>query len=76
MNGAVETVNGESQQVFELLGRREEDERVPSAVRKRLRRAATVEPQAADEVHAIEPSVEAAGAINKALAELQRQGLA
>jgi hypothetical protein len=59
LNGAVQTVNGEFQQVFELLGRREEGERVPRPVRDRLRNGATVELREAGELDAIEPSAEA-----------------
>lgn len=59
VNASVQTVNGEFQQVFELLGRREEGERVPSAVRERLGAAATVERREAGEVDAIEPPAEA-----------------
>jgi len=64
LNGAVSSVNGEFQQVFELLGRREEGERVPSPVRARLRSAATVERREAGEVDAIEPSAEAEGPVD------------
>lgn len=59
VNGAVKSVNGEFQQVYELLGRREERERVPSAVRARLKEAATVERRVAGKVDAVEPFAEA-----------------
>jgi hypothetical protein len=61
---AVQKVNGEFQQVFEMLGRREESEAVPAAVRERLTSAATVERREADKLAAIKPSTDSEGAIN------------
>ncbi|MCA1572602.1 MAG: hypothetical protein LC798_20350, partial [Chloroflexi bacterium] len=61
---AVQKVNGEFQQVFEMLGRREESEAVPAAVRKRLTSAATVERREADKLAAIKPPTESEDAIN------------
>lgn len=64
VNGAVQTVNGEFQQVFKLLGRREEGERVPRPVRERLKRAAMVERREAGELDAIEPFAESEDAVD------------
>jgi hypothetical protein len=64
VNAAVQTVNGEFQQAFQLLGRREEGERVPSAVRARLSRAATVERREAGKLDSIEPPAEAEEAVD------------
>lgn len=65
VNATVQTVNGEFQQVFQLLGRREEGERVPTPVRERLKRAATSERREADELDLIEPPAEAEQALNQ-----------
>lgn len=64
VSGAVQTVNGEFGQAFELLGRRAEGERVPGTVRQLLRKAATVERREAGDLDAIEPSAEAEKAID------------
>ena len=61
---AVQTVNAEFQQVFEMLGRREESEAVPAAVRDRLAAAATVERREADKLAAIKPPTDSVAAID------------
>ena len=73
VNGAVETVNGEFKQVFDLLGRSEEGARVPARVRERLGAAATVERREADEVEAVEPSAEAEEAVDRFVRAASRQ---
>ena len=62
---AVTTVNGEFRQLFEQLGSRGEDERVPVEVRDRLRAVADIERRAADEIDAIEPAAETRGAVDR-----------
>lgn len=64
VNGAVQTVSDEFRQVFKLLGRRDEGERVPREVRERLKTAAMIERREADELDAIEPSAEAEEAVD------------
>lgn len=64
VNAAVQVVNGEFGQVFELLGRREESETVPATVRERLAQAATVERREADKLAAIEPSSDSQRAVD------------
>ena len=61
---AVQTINGEFQQVFELLGRRTESEVVPAPVRQRLAGAAAAERRSADELAAIKPPTDSQPAIN------------
>ncbi len=61
---AVQTINSEFQQVFELLGRRREREVVPAVVRRRLTRAATVERDSADALAAVKSSTGSERAIN------------
>jgi hypothetical protein len=73
LNAAVRTVNGEFQQVFQLLGSREEHERVPSAVRARLEEAATVERRQADEFDTIEPPADSEAAIESFARVARRQ---
>ena len=65
VNRAVQTVNGEFQQVFEQLGRRGEDERVPAGVRNRLRAVAEIERNAAGDVDSIQPAVGTGAAIDR-----------
>ena len=61
---AVQAVNAEFQHLFEMLGRREESEAVPAAVRDRLAAAATIERREADKLAAIKPQTDSAAAIN------------
>ena len=73
VNAAVQSVNREFQDVFELLGRRKEGERVPANVRARLRTAATAERRVAGEVAAIEPPAKTATAVDGFVRAARRQ---
>ena len=64
VNTAVQVVNGEFGQVFELLGRREESDTVPATVRERLAQAATVERREADKLAAIKPPSDSKRAVD------------
>ena len=73
VSGAVQSVNGEFQRVFELLGRRGERDRVPATVRKQLSSASEVERREADELAAIEPAAESERAVENFVAAARSQ---
>jgi hypothetical protein len=83
LNGAVGTLNAEFQAIFEELGRKPEDARVPAALRERLAGAAEVERRGAEQLATLEPVegadaavdefIEAARAQAEALAEAASQ---
>jgi hypothetical protein len=73
---AVQMVSGEFQQVFELLGRREESDVVPAAVRELLTKAATVERREADKLAAIKPSTDSERAITGFVRAARSQAMA
>ena len=73
---AVQKVNGEFQQVFEMLGRRGESEAVPAAVRDRLAAAATIERREADKLAAIKPPTDSEKAIKGFVGAARRHAAA
>lgn len=75
-SAAVQTVNAEFQRVFEMLGRREESEAVPTAVRTLLTKAATIERREADKLAAIEPPSDSERAIDDFIRAARSQAAA